>query len=91
MGCERDENDSMDFDCDNTVVFSSGSDALLRIESALDLGHLGIGIYCAKEDGLELEGHRETVALLIVKLKRTDLVHACIGKEEGRVLEGDRG
>jgi hypothetical protein len=22
---------------------------------------------------------------------RTDLVHACIGKEEGRVLEGDRG
>ena len=43
----------------HTVVFSSGSDALLGIESALDFGHLGIGIDCAKEDGLELDGHRE--------------------------------
>jgi hypothetical protein len=39
----------------HTVMFSSGSDTLLRIESALDLGYLGIGIDCAKEDGLELQ------------------------------------
>jgi hypothetical protein len=38
-----------------TVVFSSGSDALLGIESALDLGHLRVGIDCAKEDGFKLE------------------------------------
>ena len=72
-----------------TVVFSSGSDALLGIESALDLGHLRVGIDCAKEDGFELEW-AEHLSSVDEILMGTDLVHACIGKEEGRVLERDR-
>ena len=37
-----------------TVMFSASPDAFLRIKSALELGHLRIGIYSAQEDGFIL-------------------------------------
>lgn len=37
-----------------TVVFSTSSDALLRIEGTLELGHVGVGIDSAQEDGFVL-------------------------------------
>jgi len=36
------------------VVLSTGTDTLLRVEGALELGELGVGIDGAKEDGFVL-------------------------------------
>jgi len=38
----------------HTIVFSTGTNAFLRVEGALELGQVGVGIDSAEEDWFKL-------------------------------------